>query len=855
MTRACSKCGFESADDIDFCARCGEYLRWELSGTSRLPPEEGPVDATRAAGSPRAPQETTPYPVSESGQEAAGQVPLLVALRLPEEESAAGEVATTVGAGSTTNVIAFLRNQSGIVDNYDLSVEGLPEDWWSIAPTTVYLVPYGAASGEYEQDVTITFHPPRTPEAEARVWPIRVVATSRANAAPAGGAAATLEIRPYHELEAEMRPEIASGRRRARYAIALRNRGNAAVDVELSTVDPEGILRFKFEKQRFSIEPGRRNGSIFGVSAAKGVLFGRSIQRRFEIASTVTGSDVGAPPKSGTFVQKAWVPAWAIVVGALLVIGAIAAYLLWPHPVTVPSLKGKEVFAAQQLLDQAGLELGNRSEKATNGARPGTILTQSPQAGEEVDSGDEVSILVAVATDTAVVPDIVGLSLAAADEALSEVGFSLGHANPEPADPEHSRIVSQIPVAGAVGRKGRGVDVYFGVEGEGGDGARLVHEAVTSAADAEARAKATAGKPAGGNVEVPDLSESTRARAARELTQASLTPVAGLLYTADVPAGQLVTQSPEAGTSVAPWTNVAYFYAAPYPELAFEADGDLFTMSGADGTRTGTLMKSREFEGHLAWNPTGTTLAFRRGTTNQGGQIWLVARDGSRPARQLTSAGFDDRRPAFSPDGNVIAFVRGPLEQQPPATRDFDLCLVKARGGEPACIRDEANAVHRPTWAPDGHTILVTSARAGHANQELVEYTSLKPSSPQPGDWHVSGPITDALHSARPEDSVAAAALSPDGTRVALSVNWGTSASHLVIANRNGHLLSQPKAFPNIRSCELSWRSDGGELAVVQRGDYCRDKGMIVRFNPRHPSTVPLTPSGHDAGSPAWSPS
>ena len=64
--------------------------------------------------------------------------------------------------------------RAAIVDNYELSVRGLPDDWWSIFPNTVYLVPFGT-SGTYEQEVEIHLHPPRTPEAEARIWELQVV--------------------------------------------------------------------------------------------------------------------------------------------------------------------------------------------------------------------------------------------------------------------------------------------------------------------------------------------------------------------------------------------------------------------------------------------------------------------------------------------------------------------------------------------------------------------------------------------------------------------------------------------------------------------------------------------------------
>ena len=96
---------------------------------------------------------------------------------------------TPSSPGQRETVLALVRNQSGIVDNYDLRVEGMPQDWWSIFPGTVYLVPFGSG-GTYEQEVEIHLHPPRGPEAEARVWDLRVVADSKANSSDRRGGAA-----------------------------------------------------------------------------------------------------------------------------------------------------------------------------------------------------------------------------------------------------------------------------------------------------------------------------------------------------------------------------------------------------------------------------------------------------------------------------------------------------------------------------------------------------------------------------------------------------------------------------------------------------------------------------------------
>jgi len=52
----------------------------------------------------------------------------------------------------------------------------LPEDWWTVRPDVVNLLPMGGRGGA-EEEVEIELHPPRDPKAEAREWPLEVVAT------------------------------------------------------------------------------------------------------------------------------------------------------------------------------------------------------------------------------------------------------------------------------------------------------------------------------------------------------------------------------------------------------------------------------------------------------------------------------------------------------------------------------------------------------------------------------------------------------------------------------------------------------------------------------------------------------
>ena len=177
-------------------------------------------------------------------------------------------LAMGVEPGGRARVLALVRNQSGIVDNYELSVRGLPDGWWSIFPNTVYLSPFGT-SGTYEQEVEIHLHPPRSPEAEARIWELQVTAESKAYNRQAAGAPLNLGIQPFEELKTKLEPERASGRRKASYEVAVKNTANAAITVALDHEDPDNELKVGLRARgRSRSRPARRQVADGGPPAA-----------------------------------------------------------------------------------------------------------------------------------------------------------------------------------------------------------------------------------------------------------------------------------------------------------------------------------------------------------------------------------------------------------------------------------------------------------------------------------------------------------------------------------------------------------------------------------------------------------
>ena len=189
--------------------------------------------SSTAAGPPsRAPSTAADPPsrVSDAPQHGGA----LIALRVPGDRPGPSghDVEISVVPGERVSVLARVRNQSDIVDNYEIGVDGVPRDWWSVPKGTAYLVPLGSG-GEYEQDVEIVLHPPRTPAAVARRWSLHVGLRSRARGGELARAPLTLVIQPFTEVALVVTPQRATQRLRASYEVTVANDANAPVSLAL----------------------------------------------------------------------------------------------------------------------------------------------------------------------------------------------------------------------------------------------------------------------------------------------------------------------------------------------------------------------------------------------------------------------------------------------------------------------------------------------------------------------------------------------------------------------------------------------------------------------------------------------
>jgi len=194
-----------------------------------------------------------------------------------------------------------------------------------------------------------------------------------------------------------------------------------------------------------------------------------------------------------------------------------------PAKVTVPNLAGLTFTAATDALKAAGLLVGAVSRQASN-LSPDTVLQQSPAAGQLVPQGSVVNLVLAAGPTTAAVPNVIGLILSAATDAIARAGFRVGIVTRQQSAATADTVLQQDPAAGLQAPLSSPINLIIAA--------------------------------AGATVVVPDVIGMKLAKATKAINAAGL--VVGLVQKqqSNGPPGAVFQQQPIAGTQVAPGTAI-----------------------------------------------------------------------------------------------------------------------------------------------------------------------------------------------------------------------------------------------------------------------------------------------------------
>ena len=284
--------------------------------------------------------------------------------------------------------------------------------------------------------------------------------------------------------------------------------------------------------------------------------------------------------------------------------------------------------------------------------------------------------------------------------------------------------------------------------------------------------------------------------------------------------------------------------AVPLPEseLAFASrqndNMDVWTMQGSNGSNKKRLVNVPGVDDYLpAISPDRRSVAYIRIRGLQS-ELHVVAADGTGDIA-LTTDLAPDARPSWSPDGTTLVFASAIDGQTDLYTASFEFSDKPPRLGPLTRLTDSPATEADPAWSPDGTRIAYWSNASGVQNLYWVAPDG------GPETRLTDGPDTDA-------DPTWA----PDGQRLAFTRTTQAAPSDIYVlgVDSAGRAVGAPAnvtadlAGPDE---DASWSADGGSIAFVHKADTGSD---IWVMDTAGAGKRPITDNKDWDGHPAWGP-
>ena len=207
------------------------------------------------------------------------------------------------------------------------------------------------------------------------------------------------------------------------------------------------------------------------------------------------------------------------------------------------------------------------------------------------------------------------------------------------------------------------------------------------------------------------------------------------------------------------------------------------------------------FQGEPTLSPDGGQFAFvwDGGQRSAPSQLYVSLTGRGTPLKLTNMPGAAARNPAWSPDGQTIAFVRSI-----PGQLTGDLIVIPALGG-PVRRIDEAFSLSRLAWAPDGKWLYFSASVSPQTRALFVD----------PSDGGEKHRLTDPPVGGNGDGSPS---VSPDGRKLVFVRSFSTWNQDLFVADlRDGNSAGVPRRLTSDHRNKYSpvWTTDGEEIVYV----------------------------------------
>ncbi|MGQ9682799.1 MAG: LpqB family beta-propeller domain-containing protein [Anaerolineae bacterium] len=249
----------------------------------------------------------------------------------------------------------------------------------------------------------------------------------------------------------------------------------------------------------------------------------------------------------------------------------------------------------------------------------------------------------------------------------------------------------------------------------------------------------------------------------------------------------------------------------------------LWTMRD-NGTDPVRLSDGNSEDTQPAWSPDGNRLAF---VSNRSGNrdIWIMGADGSH-LTNITNSGADEWTPAWSPDGLYIAFS---------SNRDgnWELYTAKADGTQVHRVTWSAAPDYSPSWSPDGGRLAFVSERDG--NPEI---------------YVVNRDGTELVRLTQNQVTDLSPRWSPDGKRIVFA-SYRDGNMEIYVMAPDGTGAANLSNDPGSDEHGPTWSPDGRWIAYYSNRDGHWDIWVMLVTGSQKTN---LTASTTNEQAPAWQP-
>jgi serine/threonine-protein kinase len=132
-----------------------------------------------------------------------------------------------------------------------------------------------------------------------------------------------------------------------------------------------------------------------------------------------------------------------------------------PAPIAVPDVTGFEVEQARQVIEAAGLRLGD-VDTVPNAAEAGVVVSTRPGTGATRPPAAPVGLIVSKGPADIKVPDVVGLDQEEARKRLEGAGLKVGKVRSRDNRGKPGQVLQQRPAAGVFIPRESRIDLVIG---------------------------------------------------------------------------------------------------------------------------------------------------------------------------------------------------------------------------------------------------------------------------------------------------------------------------------------------------------------------------------------------------------